>query len=159
MLMLLPFCFELARVDGSSMAPTVLHGDRLIVDKLAYRFGAPASGDVVLFRSPVHPDEAYVKRIVARPGDTIVIRSGKVFVNGAPFREPHIPPEFQSHENWGPYPVPDGFYMVLGDHRNRSSDSRAWGPISHRAIIGKIRSCQIDAFCKPTRECRQLPAR
>jgi signal peptidase I len=129
---------EFARVDGQSMAPTLANHDRLVVDKLAYRFGKPTPGDIVMFHAPRTPEQVFVKRIVAEAGDVVRILDGRVFVNDRVLDDSQVPTHFRSHEDWGPYRVPDDFYLVLGDHRNRSSDSRHWGPVAREAIIGKV---------------------
>lgn len=129
---------EFARVDGQSMAPTLANHDRLVVDKLAYRFGNPTPGDIVMFHAPRTPEQVFVKRIVAEAGDTVRILDGRVFVNDRELNDSRVPAHFRSHEDWGPYRVPHDFYLVLGDHRNRSSDSRHWGPVAREAIIGKV---------------------
>lgn len=131
---------QLARVEGHSMAPTLENEDRLLVDRLTYRIGNPTPGDIVMFRVPVAPDRLFVKRIVAKEGDVVRIERGRVFVNGQPLDDRFIPPDFRSHENWGPYVVPKDFYVVMGDHRNRSSDSRHWGPVPREAIIGRVQA-------------------
>jgi signal peptidase I len=129
---------QLARVQGQSMAPTLADADRLIVDKLAYRFGQPTAGDIVMFYAPMHREQVYVKRIIAQAGDTVHIRDGHVFVNDRALDDPYVISPFRSHENWGPYLVPAEYFVVMGDHRNRSSDSRHWGPVPRAAIIGKV---------------------
>lgn len=129
---------QFARVDGQSMAPTLANEDRLVVDKLAYRLGNPTPGDIVMFRAPTAPGQFFVKRIVAAAGDDVRIRDGRVYVNALVLPDAQVPPIFRSHEDWGPYRVPTGAYMVLGDHRNNSSDSRHWGPVTREAIVGKV---------------------
>jgi signal peptidase I len=129
---------EFARVDGQSMAPTLANHDRLVVDKLAYRIGNPTPGDIVMFHAPRDPEQLFVKRIVAQAGDIVRIEDGRVFVNNRALDDRQVPADFRSHEDWGPYRVPDDTFLVLGDHRNRSSDSRHWGPVSRTAIIGKV---------------------
>jgi signal peptidase I len=129
---------EFARVDGQSMAPTLANHDRLVVDKLAYRIGNPTPGDIVMFHAPRDPQQLFVKRIVAQSGDIVRIEDGRVFVNNRALDDRQVPADFRSHEDWGPYRVPDDTYLMLGDHRNRSSDSRHWGPVSREAIIGKV---------------------
>jgi signal peptidase I len=132
------YSVQLARVQGQSMAPTLADEDRLIVDKLAYRIGNPTPGDIVMFYAPSSRGQIFVKRIVAQPGDLVQIRAGHVIVNGHQLDDPYVSASFRSHENWGPYLVPGGYFVVMGDHRNRSSDSRHWGPVPRDAIIGKV---------------------
>jgi signal peptidase I len=131
---------QLARVEGHSMAPTLENQDRLVVDRLTYRIGKPAPGDIVMFHVPVAPDRLFVKRIIAREGDIVRITGGRVTVNDQTLDDRYIPADFRSHEDWGPYLVPSGYYVVMGDHRNRSSDSRQWGPVPREAIIGRVQA-------------------
>jgi signal peptidase I len=132
------FGFQVARVEGQSMVPTLEDQDRLIVNKLAYRLGAPRVGDVVMLYYPEDPDKSFVKRVVAEEGDTIRSADGKVYRNEVLLDDDFIPEEYKSHDTWGPYVVKRGYYFVMGDHRNNSSDSRAWGEVPKRYIIGKV---------------------
>ena len=131
------FGFQVARVEGQSMVPTLEDQDRLIVNKLAYRLGAPRVGVVMLYY-PEDPDKSFVKRVVAEEGDTIRSADGKVYRNEVLLSDDFIPEEYQSHDTWGPYVVPRGYYFVMGDHRNNSSDSRAWGNVPKKYIIGRV---------------------
>ncbi|HXT69278.1 MAG TPA: signal peptidase I [Vicinamibacterales bacterium] len=132
------FGFQVARVEGQSMVPTLEDQDRLIVNKLAYRLGAPRPGDVVMLYYPEDPDKSFVKRVVAEEGDTIRSADGKVYRNEVLINDDFIPEEYQSHDTWGPYVVPRGYYFVMGDHRNNSSDSRSWGNVPKKYIIGRV---------------------
>jgi signal peptidase I len=134
------FTVQLARVEGHSMAPTLANQDRLVVDRLTYRIGKPTPGDIVMFHVPVAPDRLFVKRIIAEAGDVVLIRSGRVTVNGRQLDDRYVPADFRSHEDWGPYAVPPEYYVVMGDHRNRSSDSRHWGPVPREAIVGRVQA-------------------
>jgi signal peptidase I len=131
---------QLARVEGQSMAPTLENHDRLVVDRLTYRFGNPTPGDIIMFHVPVAPTRLFVKRIIAGEGDIVLIRSGRVMVNGRELDDKYVPADFRSHEDWGPYTVPHDYYVVMGDHRNRSSDSRHWGPVPREAIVGRVQA-------------------
>ena len=132
------FLFQVARVDGQSMAPTLADRDRLIVNKFTYQVSAPRKGDIVMFYYPLNPDEAFVKRVIAEEGDTVRIADGYVYVNNVPLEDTYVAPEYRSHENFGPETVRPGFYFVLGDHRNDSSDSRDWGLVPKKYIVGKV---------------------
>jgi signal peptidase I len=138
--LLMGFTLQLARVEGHSMAPTLENQDRLVVDRLSYRIGKPTPGDIVMFRVPVAPDRLFVKRIIAEAGNVVRIEGGQVFVNGKRLDDRYVPADFRSRENWGPYVVPDDYYLVMGDHRNRSSDSRHWGPVPRKAIVGRVQA-------------------
>jgi signal peptidase I len=137
--LIVTFGFQVARVDGLSMAPTLGDHDRLIVNKLVYELGDPRPGDIVMLRYPLNPDKMFVKRVIAREGDTVRIVEGRVFVNDIPLHDDYVAAEFRSHDDWGPQIVQQGYYFVLGDHRNNSSDSRHWGPVPKKYIVGKVK--------------------
>jgi signal peptidase I len=136
--LIVTFGFQVARVEGQSMAPTLADQDRLIVNKFIYRISDPRRGDIVMLNYPANPDKSFVKRVIAEEGDEVHIVEGRVFVNEIPLADDYVPPEFRSYENWGPERIDDGYYFVLGDHRNNSSDSRNWGLVPKKYIIGKV---------------------
>jgi signal peptidase I len=136
--LIVTFGFQVARVEGQSMAPTLADQDRLIVNKIAYRFGAPHVGDIVMLYYPLNPDKSFVKRVIAEEGDQVRIVEGRVYRNEVPLDDDYVPAEFRSHEDWGPEVIPPGYYFVMGDHRNNSSDSRHWGMVPKKYIIGKV---------------------
>ncbi len=122
------------RVDGHSMAPTFNSGEFIIVSKLAYKFGEPQRGDVVVFHLPRDPSQDYIKRVIGLPGETVDIRDGTVFVDSQPLEEPYLDDKTRYTGTWF---VPEGTLFVLGDNRNNSSDSHSWGPVPMEYIIGK----------------------
>jgi signal peptidase I len=139
--LIVTFGFQVARVEGQSMAPTLEDQDRLIVNKLAYRIGKPQVGDIAMLYYPKEPDKSFVKRIVAGPGDTIRSVNGRLYLNNdvVPLRDDFIPEGYiDQHDTWGPRTVPDAHYFVMGDHRNNSSDSRSWDWVPERYIIGRV---------------------
>ena len=136
--LIITFIFQVARVDGHSMAPTLADHDRLVVNKLAYRLGDPQRGDIVMLYYPLDPDKSFVKRVIAEPGDTVRIVDGRVYVNDVALLDDYVPPEYRSHDDYGPRVVDEGYYFVMGDHRNNSSDSRHWGPVPKKYIVGKV---------------------
>lgn len=138
--LIVTFGFQVARVEGLSMAPTLEDQDRLIVNKAVYRLTSPHRGDIVMLYYPVNPDKSFVKRVIAEEGDTVRITDGRVFVNDLPVADDYVPPEYRSHDDWGPQVIPDGYYFVMGDHRNNSSDSRHWGMVPKRYIIGRVQA-------------------
>ena len=136
--LIVTFGFQVARVEGLSMAPTLQDQDRLIVNKLVYRFSAPRRGDIVMLYYPVNPDKSFVKRVIAEEGDTVRIVDGRVYVNDIQLDDSYVPGEYRSHDDWGPQVISEGYYFVMGDHRNNSSDSRHWGLVPKKYIIGKV---------------------
>lgn len=136
--LIVTFGFQVARVEGHSMEPTLHDQDRLVVNKLAYRLHDPDVGDVVMVLHPNKPDETLVKRIVAGPGDTVGFRSGVVVRNGVDVAEDYVPLDERTLETTDPVTIPEGFYFVLGDHRNNSNDSRSFGPVPKKYILGRV---------------------
>ena len=136
--LIVTFLFQVARVEGLSMAPTLEDQDRLIVNKLVYRIGEPRRGDIVMLYYPLNPDKSFVKRVIAEEGDEVRIVDGRVYVNDVPMNDDFVPPEYKSHDDFGPTRIQDGYYFVMGDHRNNSSDSRHWGMVPKKYIIGKV---------------------
>lgn len=139
------------RVDGISMRPTLQDGEFVLINRLAYKFGNYQRGDIIVFRPPMYPEqgffrrllglpnisdnyEDYIKRIIGLPGDTVRIAQGVVYINGVELQEPYIaaPPDYS-----GEWTVSAGDLFVLGDNRNNSSDSHAWGFLPVQNILGK----------------------
>jgi signal peptidase I len=137
--LIVTFGFQVARVDGLSMAPTLEDHDRLIVNKLVYELGDPRPGDIVMLYYPLNPDKMFVKRVIASEGDVVRIVDGHVYVNDIPLHDDYVPEEFRSHDDWGPQVIQQGYYFVMGDHRNNSSDSRHWGQVPKKYIVGKVK--------------------
>jgi signal peptidase I len=137
-ILIVTFGFQVARVEGQSMAHTLEDQDRLIVNKLVYRISEPRRGDIVMLYYPLNPDKSFVKRVIAEEGDSVRIVDGRVYVNDIPLQDDYVSAEFRSHDDWGPQIIPEGYYFVMGDHRNNSSDSRHWGMVPKRYIIGKV---------------------
>lgn len=116
------FIVELYMVEGPSMRPTLVNGERLVVNKFIYRFKQPVRGEIIVFKFPSDPSRDFIKRVIAIPGDTIEIKDGRVFVNGQLLNETYI-----LEKTRGSYPlatVPAGHIFVMGDNRNNSEDSR-----------------------------------
>jgi signal peptidase I len=122
------------RVDGSSMEPSLHSGEFVIVNRLAYRFGAPEHGDVVVFHFPGDLEQEYIKRIIGLPGDQVSVRNGQVYINQQAIYEPYIAASPRYEGNWS---VPEGHVFVLGDNRNNSSDSHSFGPVPQGNVIGE----------------------
>lgn len=136
--LIITFVFQVARVDGQSMASTLSDNDRLIVNKLAYEIGKPHVGDIVMLYYPAEPAKAFVKRVIAAPGDEVRVVAGRVYRNGTLMDDAFVSPEYRSDDDWGPQVMPAGYYFVMGDHRNGSFDSRHWGFVPEKYIAGKV---------------------
>ncbi|PSN14923.1 signal peptidase I [filamentous cyanobacterium CCT1] len=131
------FVAEARYIPSESMLPTLEVNDRLIIDKVSYDFGDPQRGDIVVFRPPdsLGQKDAFIKRLVALPGDAVEVKDGQLFINGEPQQEPYIAakPDYQ----YGPVTVPPDAYLVLGDNRNKSFDSHYWGFLPKDHVIGR----------------------
>ncbi|MFA6435012.1 MAG: signal peptidase I [Elusimicrobiales bacterium] len=146
------YAYEPMYIASESMTPTLYLGQRLILDKLVFRFRAPVRGEIVVFSFPAGLGHESVKRVIAVPGDTVEIRNKEVRVNGEKLLEIYAkhtrPDELLDGDNLGPLTVPRGELFVLGDNRDNSGDSSTWRdpatgekiyflPLS--AVTGKIR--------------------
>lgn len=139
------------RVEGYSMLPTLDNGEYVLISRLSYKLGDFQRGDIIVFRPPMYPDapfwqrlfglpgfddkyEDYIKRIIGLPGDTVRIANGTVYISNVPLIEPYIaaPPDYSNE-----WTVPEGQLFVLGDNRNNSADSHAWGFLPEENILGK----------------------
>ncbi|MGD8456182.1 MAG: signal peptidase I [Anaerolineales bacterium] len=123
------------RVDGSSMVPSLVHNNYVLVNRLAYQLGDIQRGDVVVFEFPQNREEDYIKRVIALSGETVEIANGVVYIDGQPLAEPYI--QAPMLQDYPPVTVPQGMVYVMGDNRNDSSDSRRWGALAVDEIIGK----------------------
>jgi signal peptidase I len=136
--LIVTFFYQVARIEGLAMAPTLVDQDRVVINKWIYRSREPRRDEIVMHYYPVDPDKSFVKRIIGEQGDRIRIVDGKVYRNDVMLDDSFIPTEYRSHDDWGPQVIPQGYYFVMGDHRNNSSDSRHWGPVPRRYIVGKV---------------------
>ncbi len=131
------FAFQTSEVLSGSMIPTLLVKDRVIVNKLVYRYyGKMERGDVVLFKSTIPPQRDFIKRLIGLPGETIRVRGGIVLIDGKAIDQSkwNI---IWDNSNFGPFKIPDNSYFFLGDNRPDSYDSRFWGAVPRANIIGK----------------------
>ena len=151
------FVVEAFTIPSGSMEPTLLVGDYLLVNRLSYvmkipftdtvllNTGAPKRGDTIVFRYPVDHSKDFVKRVIAKEGDTVEIRDKAVYVNGsraedgnARFADPNvIPGNFSERDNFGPVTVPKDSYFAMGDNRDNSLDSRFWGFVKRDELVGR----------------------
>lgn len=124
-------------VNGESMLPTLHNGERLLVDKISYRFIPPARGEIIVFKNPSNQKEQFIKRVIGLPGDKVSIALGVVYVNDQPIEEDYI--LAPARIGFAPQVVPEDTYFVLGDNRNNSEDSRFGrvGFLPRRLIIGR----------------------
>jgi signal peptidase I len=134
---LIAFVAQAFRVQGTSMEPLLEDGERIVVNKLVYRFQPIERGDVVVFWYPRDPAVSFIKRVVGLPGDLVEIRAGQLLVNGLPAHENYLPEGFRDGDSYPPTEVRKGYYFVLGDHRRSSNDSRSWGEVPERYIYGR----------------------
>ena len=162
-LLIKTFALQAFYIPSASMEPTLENGDRVLVEKISYRFGGPERGDVVVFEREVAtvepPDEGsfvddvtdgvkslfgfptegtqdFIKRVMAVSGDTIEGRDGVVYVNGEPVEEPYLP-EGTETADFPSFPVPQGEIFVMGDNRGNSDDSRSIGSIPETDVVGR----------------------
>jgi signal peptidase I len=141
-LLIRTFIAEPRLIPSESMYPTLHTGDRLVVEKVSYRFHPPETGDIVVFETPPElqrrgydKNQAFIKRIIGKPGEVISVANGKVYLNGQPLQEDYIaePPN-------QPFPtvkIPEDEFFVMGDNRNDSNDSRYWGFLPQQNLIGR----------------------
>lgn len=122
-------------VSGCCMEPNLVTGERVLGNKLSYAISSPSRGDVVVFKYPVDPTKTYIKRVIGLPGETVEVRSGRVYIDGTPLSEPYVVK--LAHGDYGPEKVKSGRLFVMGDYRDESSDSRVWGELPEENIKAK----------------------
>lgn len=135
--LIITFLYQPVRVEGTSMLPRLVDQDRLFINKFVYHFEAIEPGDVVVFHYPRDPEQSYIKRVIALPGDRLRIDHGQVLVNNKRLVEDYVPREYRDTDSLDEIVVPEGTYFMMGDHRNISWDSRRFGPVDRSLIYGK----------------------
>jgi len=139
-LLIRTFVVEPFWVNGVSMEPTLVNGERLLVNKFLFRFTGLRTGDIVVFKPPLSVNEDYIKRVIATGGETVAMKSGFVYVDGRKIPEPW---EFAGGKSWldtydmPPEKVKPGYIFVLGDHRVASEDSRYFGQVPISSVDGQ----------------------
>ena len=134
-----PFLMEAFYVPTESMVPTLEVGDRLLADKVTHLFGSqPERGDIIIFEASEGGEEVdLIKRVVGVPGDKIILVHGSLYVNDERQREPYLNSDLPDESTYGPLWVPEGHVFVLGDNRAYSADSRIFGPVPEKYIVGE----------------------
>lgn len=132
-----PFVGDVHTIASDSMTPTLEGGERVLTNKLAYRLGDPAAGDLVLFER-AGGEGVEVKRVAAVGGDRVEIRDGRLLVNGARREEPYVDLPSVDSSFFGPVTVPEGSVFLLGDNRAESRDSRHYGPLPEDDVLGEV---------------------
>ena len=125
------------RIESTSMEPNFHEGQFILVNKLAYRIGAPQRGDVIVFHNPDNVDEDYIKRVIGLPGDTVEIVDQSVVINGKVLDEPYEMNELMRGSHNGPIVVEPDHLFVMGDNRPNSKDSRSFGQLSEDLLVGQ----------------------
>ena len=137
------FVIQAFKIPTGSMRPTLMENDRILVNKFIFRFKEPQRGDVIVFRYPEDQKKDFIKRLIAKPGETVQIVNGNIWIDGKVVDEPQ---QIRSiyYYNYGPYgkpdetiTVPQDSYYVLGDNSASSRDSRYWGFVKRKEILGK----------------------
>ena len=141
MFLVIRFAVQNFNIEGTSMEPSLHNQELILVDKWTYLFRPPARGDVIVFIAPPQPSQDYIKRVIGLPGDTITIQNTTVIVDGATLNETYVDPNNQGNQYFSKQiqnmVVPPNDYFVLGDNRKGSSDSRDWGFVPKKNIIGR----------------------
>ncbi len=131
------FLYQPVKVEGVSMMPGLADQERIFINKFVYRFESISRGDIVVFHFPGDTSKSYIKRVAGVAGDHIQIDDGRLYVNGLLVHESYITQQFEDFRSYPEVVVPAHSYFVLGDHRNKSSDSREFGPVDEKYIYGK----------------------
>jgi signal peptidase I len=141
MFLVIRFAVQNFNIEGTSMEPSLHNQELILVDKWTYLFRPPARGDVIVFIAPPQPSQDYIKRVIGLPGDKITIQNTTVIVDGVTLNETYVDPNNQGNiYNYKPIQnmvVPSNDYFVMGDNRKGSSDSRDWGFVPKKNIIGR----------------------
>lgn len=132
------FFFQFRYIPTKSMVPNLNVNDRIGICKICYALSEPERGDIVTFKYPLDRSLVYVKRLIGEPGDTVEIKDSILYINDEEQAEDYLP-EGLEFGDFGPYPVPEGEYFMMGDNRNNSNDSRYWGTVERSDILGEVK--------------------
>lgn len=137
------FVGQLLEVTGDSMEPNLHNGEQIIAEKISMKFKPLSRGEIVIFRHPDNNERLLVKRVIGLPGETIKIANGDVYINGKLLNEPYILEQDSSEGRKDlveevEYQIPKNSYILLGDNRRESSDSRTFGPVREELILGRV---------------------
>ncbi|MFH0873726.1 MAG: signal peptidase I [Candidatus Komeilibacteria bacterium] len=135
-------------VEGASMEPTFNSNEYLLVDEITFRFQGPKRGEVVVFRYPRDPRQFFIKRVIGLPGETISIQAGKILINGQELDEVYLDELRVGDSNIEPLVIPADHYFLMGDNRANSLDSRIFGSVEKKFVIGRVwlRGWPLDKF-------------
>jgi signal peptidase I len=137
-LLIRTFAMQVFFIPSGSMEPTLDIGDRIIVNKLTFKFHEPSRFEIAVFRFPYgKPGEEskdFIKRVLGMPGETLQVKDGVVYINGKPLAEKHTMNKDMA--NYGPVQIPSDSYFMMGDNRPNSADSRYWGFLPKQYMIG-----------------------
>jgi signal peptidase I len=133
-----PFVAEPFYVSSRSMLPTLKPHDRVLAAKFSYHLGKPRRGDLVVFENPENRKENLIKRVVGLPGDTVAIKDAVLYVNGERVKEPYVNYRLIDASYFGPVVVPVGCVFTMGDNRANSVDSRSFGPVPEKDLLGRV---------------------
>jgi signal peptidase I len=136
-LVIIIFLYQPVKVEGTSMAPLLSDQERIFINKFVYKFEPIERGDVVVFWYPLDRSKSFIKRVVGLPGETVEVRSGRMYVGGKELIEPYVPANYLDGTSYPPLTLPPDSYFVMGDHRDSSNDSRVFGPVARQYIYGK----------------------
>jgi signal peptidase I len=144
-LLIRTFLVQPFKIPTGSMRPTLIESDRILVNKLLYRFRDPQRGDIIVFKYPPDQKRDFIKRLIAIGGETVEIKRGDIYINGEELTDPEIIDSlyYYNKEDWAfgasgqVLEVPEGNYFVLGDNSVNSSDSRNWGFVPRKNVVGR----------------------
>ena len=140
-------------IEGACMEPELHSQEKIIVNKMIYRVKEPEVGEVVVFTYPYEPDKDFIKRVVGVPGDEVAIKDGYLYRNGRQMNESFV--KEYVFGSYGPMKIPEGKLCVMGDNRNTSHDSRAWGLLDRKLVKGRaeVKFWPVNHMCRiPTRK-------